>query len=385
MRIALVITELDPGGAENCLTQLACYLANHGNEVRVYAIGPPPRAGHDRLLRQLQDHKIPVEICVPAGGQRSMLAFPRIVRWLRNHFRQFDPEVVQSMLFHGNLATALAVDPSRTRFFGGVRVRQPERFRWWLQRWSARRMQKLICVSDDVARHCIQNERIPSSQVLTIPNGVDVPAIQRLIADSRSDTWAKFGLPTAARVVLYVGRLHPQKGVERLVERADELLRELPEHHLVLIGSGPLESRLRALAARQQSANRIHLIGWQPNAVTWMHRAELLLLPAVYEGMPNVILEAMAVGLPFVAFDIDGIRQLLGDQADSTLQVVAPGDFDLLQAHALTLLDSSALRQACARFNRARITHHFQLPQQLEKYQALYRSISSTVPNISNR
>ena len=136
MRIALVITELDPGGAENCLTQLACHLAKQGNEVRVYAIGPPPIAAQDRLLRQLKDHQVPVEFCVPTGGQRSLLAFPRIVRWLRRHFRQFDPEVAQSMLFHGNLATAIAVDTSRTRFFGGVRVRQPERFRWWLQRWS---------------------------------------------------------------------------------------------------------------------------------------------------------------------------------------------------------------------------------------------------------
>ena len=389
MRIALVITELDPGGAENCLTQLACHLANPANasntgneanavnEVRVYAIGPPPAAGHDHLVKLLQSRNIPVEICIPAGGRRSLLAFPSQVKWLRQHFRQFEPDVVQSMLFHGNLLAALAIDPARSRLFGGVRVRQLERFRWWLQRWAARKMQKLICVSDDVARHCIENERIPADKVITIPNGIDLATVQRAIADSKRETWAKFGLPANARVILFVGRLHPQKGVEQLVRRANNLLRELPDHHLVLIGSGPLESRLKALAASnsatsQTAGNRIHFVGWQPDALTWMHRAELLLLPAVYEGMPNVILEAMAVGLPFVAFDIDGIRQLLGDKADATLQIVAPGDFDRFESHAITLLESAPLRSACTKLNQLRIQQHFQLSHQLEKYRQLY-------------
>ncbi len=372
MRIALVITELDPGGAENCLTQLACYFADQGHSVRVYAIGPPPIDGQDNLLKLLEAHRVPFSCCIPPGERRSMRSFPKVVGWLRREFAEFQPQVVQSMLFHGNLASALATKSKHVKFFGGVRVRQPERWRWWVQRWVARRMQKIICVSDDVAAHCIRNERIPASKVLTIPNGIDLKLVRDGIANAPVDPWIQFGLPAYARVLLFVGRLHPQKGVSELVERADELLMPLTEHHLVVVGNGPLEKQLRDVAATKRCATRIHFAGWQPNAIALMNRAELLLLPAAYEGMPNVILEAMAVGLPFVAFDVDGVRQLLGNVPNCTEQIATPGDFADFIARAIAITNVRELRAKCVAHNRARIEEHFQLQQQLAKYAALY-------------
>ena len=375
MRIALVITELDPGGAENCLTQLACYLADRGHEVRVFAIGPPPAADQSKLLQQLDSHRIPVAICIPPSGIRSFRSFPNVARWLRGELKQFAPQIVQAMLFHGNLVSAMAIDSAdlrarRVKFFGGVRVRQPERWRWWLQRWAARKMQKLVCVSDDVAEHCFRNERIPAAKVMTIANGVDVEAL-RNVAHSRTIE-ATLRLSATDRVLLFVGRLHPQKGVEELVDQADQLLESSPQHHLVLVGSGPLERRLRELAATKRSAARIHLVGWQPQAIAWMRRAEMLLLPAVYEGMPNVILEAMAVGLPVVAFDIDGIRQLLGQSDCAHEQIAAPGDFAQFNERVRKLIASAELRQRCAEYNSNRIEQKFQLNDQLGKYEAEY-------------
>ena len=179
MRIALVITELDPGGAEKCLTQLACFLAEQGHVVQVFAIGPPPIAGQDHFLRELEAHSVPVKFGIGPGRVRSMRSFPKVVRWLRAELRQFVPEVVQAMLFHGNLLAALAVDHKRVKVFGGVRVRQPERWRWWLERWSSRRMLKLVCVSEDVAQHCEKIEHIAPEKLITIPNGIDLQAVDR--------------------------------------------------------------------------------------------------------------------------------------------------------------------------------------------------------------
>ena len=372
MRIALVITELDPGGAENCLTQLACFLADQGHSVRVYAIGPPPVDGQDVTLKSLTAHNVPFSFSISPGGKRSRRSFHKVVGWLRRELNAFQPHVVQSMLFHGNLVSALAIKSKQVKFFGGVRVRQPERWRWWVQRWAARRMQKIVCVSDDVAAHCIGNERIPAAKVTTIPNGIDVATAQKLIAASPVDPWKQFGLPASSRVLLFVGRLHPQKGVGELLERADELLMRLPEHHLVLVGNGPLETRLREQSANKQCAKRIHFAGWQPNAIALMARAELLLLPAAYEGMPNVILEAMAAGLAFVAFDVDGVRQLVGDTANHPEQVVAPDNYSDFVARTVELAQRTEWRAKCIAHNRDRIEQHFQLQQQLAKYAALY-------------
>ena len=368
MRIALVITELDPGGAEKCLTQLACYLADEGHEVRVFAIGPPPIPVQDHFLQKLNAHRVPVAFGIGPGRVRSTLSFPSVVHWLKNELRRFEPDVVQSMLFHGNLLAALATDSKRSRIFGGVRVRQPERLRWWLERWAARRMRKVVCVSEDVARHCEKLERIPKEKLVTIPNGIDLQAVKQSLDTAKDWSWTKFGLPEGARVILFAGRLHPQKGIEELVTRADELLGALPDHRLVIVGSGPLESRLRELAN-----DRTHILGWQANVLALMQNAEVLVLPATYEGMPNVLLEAMAVRLPFVAFDVDGVRQLLAGSATAVNQIAAVGDFDQFFLLTRQMLSDTQLRSVCATNNYSRIEADFQLKDQLAAYEELYR------------
>lgn len=367
MRIALVITELDPGGAEKCLTQLACYLSDLGHEVRVFAIGPPPAPGQEQFVKQLESHKIQVAFGIGLGGVRSTRSFPKVIRWLRAELRKFAPDVVQSMLFHGNLLAALSVDRKRTAFFGGVRVRQPERWRWWLERWSARRMLKMVCVSEDVTQHCVQQERIEPHKLVTIPNGIDLQLVEKSAIAAKEWDWTRYGLPADARVLLFVGRLHPQKGIEELVARADDLLALLPQHHLVVVGGGPLESRLRAIAV-----DRVHIVGWQPNALTWMHRADVLLLPASYEGMPNVLLESMAAHLPFIAFDVDGVRQLLGDSRYVENQIAPAGDFNKFIALTHQMANDNELRAHCATTNYAQIEQHFQLKDQLAAYAELY-------------
>ena len=369
MRIALVITELDPGGAEKCLTQLACFLADRGHHVKVFAIGPPPTAGQDHFLQELKAHNVSVAFGIGPGRVRSMRSFPKVVVWLRSELRQFLPEVVQSMLFHGNLLAALAADNKRVRVFGGVRVRQPERWRWLLERWSSHRMLKLVCVSEDVARHCERIERIRPEKLVTIPNGIDLEAVDQIVHATPVLKWTQFGLPDDARVLLFVGRLHPQKGIEELVVRSNDLLSALPQHHLVVIGNGPLERRLQELATA-----RVHILGWKSNVLAWMHRAEVLVLPASYEGMPNVLLEAMAVRLPFIAFDVEGVRQLLGDSAFAPNQIAAPGDFEQFISLTGQMALDPVLRTNCASSNYAQVERYFQLQNQLATYLEMYRA-----------
>ncbi len=372
MRIALVITELDPGGAEKCLVQLAVFLHKRNHEVKVLALGPKPKPGRDILLSQLKAQGIDTEF----GNALSIFSLARTRRWLRQQLLGFSPTIVQSMLFHGNLLTVLAADSQQSLLFGGVRVRQPEHWRWWLQRWAARRMNKLVCVSDDVLRHCLDKEKIPRSKLVVIPNGVDLADIDRQLKNSASLQWSELNVPIAARVLLFVGRLHVQKGVDKLLAHCNQMLEKLPEHHLVLMGDGPLEQKLKDTVMRLNCSGRVHFVGWQPNPVQWINRAEMLLLPALYEGMPNVVLEAMAARRPLVAFDIDGVRQALGGCESSVFQrqIAISGDF-LNFIHLVRHLASNANdRLECGAYNRARIEENFLLARQLALYEQLYQS-----------
>src|SRR5690606_9235657 len=131
--------------------------------------------------------------------------------------------------------------------------------------------------------------------------------------------------------------------------------KRLADHHVVVMGNGAQADRLRELADLSPVASRVHLVGWKSQAIAWMQAAELLVLPTRYEGMPNVILEAMAVGKPVVSFDVDGVRELLGSASTSAAQIVQPLDWAALTDAIVTLADDPELQLRCGRANRSRV------------------------------
>ena len=373
LRIALVITELDPGGAELCLTELALFLARLGHTVKVWSIGPAPAAGRDGLVQRLTSASIEVQF----GQARGSLQALRVVRWLKRELQAFRPDIVQSMLWHANMLTAAALWLSKIPWVAGMRVSEPRSGRWWLERLASRRMDRLVCVSHDVHEHALHCERIAPDKLLIIPNGV---AECWLDESLQGGDWSQLIRPAPRHGLLFVGRLEPQKGVLPLVEHMPEILAGRDDWSMVLMGHGSLKS---SLSLRVQSLGLepgVHVVGWQPEAPRWMKAADLLVLPAEYEGMPNVLLEAMAVGRPFVAFAVDGVRQLIdahdGYSAEiAAMQLAPPGNWPEFVRLVRLQMDNAKLREQCGMANRAHVARHFRLEDQLAKYLNLYESI----------
>lgn len=360
VRIAIVITELDTGGAERCATELAIFLARRGHEVRVLALGPPPVAPRDELVQRLVSAGIEARF----GGAIGSLHARRAVRWLRKQLSEFSPDVVQSILWHANVCSAVAMMGTSARLIGGMRVSEPRRWRWPLERMAARRMERVVCVSEDVKRHAEKRQRMPAKKLTVIPNGIDIPEIP---IESKHQA--------EGHSIVFVGRLEPQKGIAPLIERLPKLLEKMPAWKLTIVGSGSLQSRLMASVQTVGLTDRIHFAGWQPQAVGWMSKSQIVILPAIYEGMPNVLLEAMSVGRPFVAFAVDGVAQLLADGYPSTLaeaQLVGPGDWHQFIAQVRALADNPSLRSECGLANQAHVNSHFRLSDQLAKYEKIY-------------
>lgn len=365
MRIGLIITELYPGGAEKCFVNLACFLKKQGHDVAVWQLQPPPPAGRDQLLKQLDAEGIAWH----SGQVRRAWHFPAALRKLRRELSNFQPDIVQSFLFHANIANVLSTAHLPCRRFGGARVRQPQWWRQRLQGWASRRLEKLVCVSQSVAEHCRECERVAARRLAVIPNGIELDAQ----AGQGERDGSRWQIPPDAPVILFVGRLTAQKGVEEFfVEASEKLLRGLPTHHLVLMGDGELSGRLETLRQTHQAGARIHLVGWQPNPLSWMRQAECTILPASYEGMPNVILEAMSLARPVVAFEVEGVRELVGSGECASAQLVPPGDWPAFSQAIQRLSSDADLRERCGQANRQRVAEQFQLADQLQKYLQLY-------------
>ncbi|WP_417746565.1 glycosyltransferase [Rosistilla oblonga] len=369
MRIDLVITELFVGGAERQLTQLAIGLARRGAAVRVISLDAlPESAPDDALVRQLQDAGIDVR----SLGCRSTWAVPQAIARLKRLFRDDRPDLVQTFLFHANVvgtwAAARVGIPIRV---GGVRVAQPNSARLWLERQAARRMQAIVCVSQAVEKFAAQHLATSATTLLTIPNGVDT---QRF-AQAKPIDWEALGLDRAAEVILYVGRLHPQKGTDWLLEAAPRILAENRRAALVLVGSGPWQPRVEEALAKLPAGRAVHL-PLQADIAPLMLAARLLVLPSRYEGMPNVVMEAMAAGMPVLATDAEGVRELLGEWGEP--QIVSFGDTDSLCGQLSHLLNDASLAAQVSNSNRLRASEEFSVDAMVDRYWELYSRLSGT-------
>lgn len=365
LRIDIVITELDTGGAETFCVELAKYLSGRGHLVRVIAIGPEPPASHDRLYRELVSQSIEIQFL----GCRSILDFARATTKLKRLVDQDPPELVQSLLWHANVITAYALSGKSIPLVGGVRVADPRRWRFCFSRWAAKRMQKIVCVSRSIRDWCEHEEKISSNRLIVISNGVHIESIENRAKESVNHPIWK----SEHDLLLFVGRLHEQKGVDVLIDCGDRLLDSLSNFHLVIVGDGPMRSRLHAFWHRSMHRDRIHLIGQSNQVPSWIARSSLLILPTRYEGMPNVLLEAMSIGKSVATMAVQGVDEILGGECSE--QSVRPNRWQDWERLVQRLANDKKECQRLGERNRERIKKEFGLHEKLAQYESLYMSV----------
>ncbi len=367
LRVALCITELDPGGAERCMVALAKGLNRERFSPVVYCLAGPPAPRPESLLRELEAAGIETH-CLGARGLRSAWG---AVRQLAALLRRQRADVVQSFLFHANLAARIAARRAgRPPVLAGIRVAECDRpWRLRLDRWTAGLVHRYVCVSRSVADFHAQTVGIPADRIVVIPNAVDCDRF----ADAQPMDLGELGVAAGQRAVVFVGRLHEQKGLVAFLAHAREWLDRLPGHDLILVGDGP-----QAVALRQQScdlglASRVHFAGWRPDVSAVLKASDLLVLPSRWEGMPNAVLEAMAAGLPVAAFDVEGVSELLGPQAAA--QTVSPGELPQLAGLMATILSSPDLARQLGAQNQNRARNQFSVSAMVQAYERLFASV----------
>jgi starch synthase (maltosyl-transferring) len=303
---------------------------------------------------------------------------------MRRFIRQSQPDIVQSFLFHANVLSALAYSPWKIPLVGGVRVVDPSRRRALMSRLAATRMQNIVCVSQSVADACVLREGLPPAKLVVIQNGVTVAACQSEDGALESSPTSvpfkpcsfaqkQLGLSAATPLLLFVGRIDYQKGADVLLEQADRLLDALPMHNLVIVGDGPLKVLAQSRASQCEHEQRIHFAGRRDDVIRWMQSSQLLLLPTRYEGMPNVVLEAMSCGLPIVSTRAEGIVELLGNS--SSEQTVAVNDWNAWVDKAIRLATDKERRDRISKENFDRCLQQFNLTDKLLQYERLYQNV----------
>jgi glycosyltransferase involved in cell wall biosynthesis len=186
---------------------------------------------------------------------------------------------------------------------------------------------------------------------------------------------AQLGIAPDAFVVGTVGRLVPIKGIEYLIEAFAQIHRRQgpQEGKLVIVGDGPLRAVLGQCAESHGVSGNVRFLGMRTDVYNLMSAFDVFVLSSLHEGVPMVLLEAMALGVPIVASRVGGIPEILQDRREALL--VPARDAGALASQIGVLAGSSELRAEMIRAARVRVETQFSIQSSAAKMREMYRSL----------
>jgi glycosyltransferase involved in cell wall biosynthesis len=249
------------------------------------------------------------------------------------------------------------------------------RYHWatrWVNRLTYGRNAAVIAVSGAVAES-IQRPQSHATrpQVEVIVQGTDLAAVRTGDGD-RTTARRALGFDTEALVVGSVGNLTPKKDHQTLLMATAVLVAELPQLRLVIIGTGPEESRLRRLASSLDLESRVSFLGSRSDVLDLLPALDVFTLSSRYEGLPIALLEAMATGIACVATSVGGVPEVITDGAEGLL--VPPQDPEALAAALRKLLEDPGLRSAMG-LRAAGRASTFDLAPAVQRMQEIYEDV----------
>jgi glycosyltransferase involved in cell wall biosynthesis len=366
-----VISSLGRGGAEKQLHLLLKYLDRErfAPHVASLSAGGP-------WAQNIRELGVPVtELPRRHGAEISRLcALARVVRTTAPHVLQtFSPYDTAYGFPVGRVNRVPVLIASRRtegdRYPGlGWTAGRLSRF---LSRWA----DAIICNSEQPRRRA---PRALAARHVVIRNGVEPLRPTR----ARADVRRALGLSEVAPVVGSVGRLVPAKNYPLMLQVALDVLRTHPETTFLLVGGGPLEAELRSRLRHLGLDRKVWLTGERDDVADLMSALDVFLLTSSREGMPNAVMEAMAVGLPCVVTDAGGSAELVVH--GETGYVCPVGDQDGLATSVRRLLDDAAARDRFAAAGRARVACEFSPERMAAVTGALYsRLLAAKLSGVS--
>jgi glycosyltransferase involved in cell wall biosynthesis len=289
--------------------------------------------------------------------------------------REERPDVVLTTLFYADvIGTFAAKIAGARRVVSWEAVTQPYGPRHlFAYRIAAKGLSAAVSVSEAIRLQLITDRRVPGRKTRTIHYGVDTV---RFRPRSGNGLRARLGLPRNALVLGTVARLTPQKGHEHLVAAAADILRSRPDALFVLAGDGPLRGAIEARARSLGVHKAFRFLGYRSDVADLLAVFDVFVLPSLYEGLPNAVLEAMASGKPVVATAVDGTPEAVVH--GSTGMLVPPSDPSALAGAVLHVLSDPGRMRRMGAAGRDRAVREFGLAGQIEAFHRLFQELTDS-------
>lgn len=361
-RIAFVIPTLAPGGTERQLLYLVKGLTND-RDVRVMCTGRAgPWAG-----------RLPESCTITALGCRGGWDV-RLQSRAYSVLSEQRPDVVHSFLFGFDYAVNVAarranvpvVISSRRQLATWKRGRHIR-----LQRRANALVDAIVANAQAVADFARSQEQAPIEKYHVIPNGIDVDRFT--VPDSPEMVRSELGIPSDAPLLGMVANFSPVKNHAFFVRVAASLAHVYPELHFLLVGDGPLRAGIERRMTGAGLGARMRFIHNCDDAARSYRAMTVSMLCSKIEGFPNVALESMAAGVPFVGPAVGGIVEAIPDREFGLL--VEGSDVTSFHTAIASLLNDAEKRASIAECARARVQRHYTIEAMVQRYAGLYTDL----------
>jgi len=356
-----LIATLDLAGAEKQLVYLCRGLDRAEFDPAVCCL---TRGGP--LEADLQAACVPVHIL----GKRSRWDVRALFRVMRA-IRDFQPDILHTWLPTANtLGRVAGIASGVPVLIASERARDAWKGKVWRKtdRILAKRTTRIVTNAGAVRQFLVSQVGLPAEKLRLVRNGLDFREFDAASARGPSDPLPD---PEGRLVVGNVGRLEEQKGTAYLLDAFARLPRDLTDVRLWIVGDGPDGKDLRVRAARLKVEERVRFMGVRQDVPALMARFDLFVLPSLWEGLPNVVIEAMAARRAVVATNVDGTPEAVAHGWTGLL--VPPANPAALAQAIERLLHDPAMRQKFGAAGRRKAEEMFGLRRMIAETQDVYR------------
>jgi glycosyltransferase involved in cell wall biosynthesis len=361
IKVLQLVEGFNFGGAETKLLELVQQMDRGRFETTVVSLGLGNEI--EALFHQLD--------CRVLTFQRRRQVDFALLRRIENFIRDEQIDIVMTTLFYADVLGALAGHKGGAKgVFSWETISSPKWLvphRFWAYRYAIRCADKVISVSQATAEWLIEKRKVPAEKVMIIPYGVN---LEKFNPQPKSVRRADIGLSTDDLVFAQVSRLTEQKGHRFLIDAAPRIIAKIPQARFVFIGDGLLRNDLEGKIKALGMQDYFILLGFRQDVHELLPLFDVFCLPSLYEGLPNVVLEAMACGLPVVATPADGTKEAVIDGQTGLLTPI--GDADALASRLIEVGLDGDLRFRLGLAGRRRVEEEFSLAGQVKKFEDMY-------------
>lgn len=370
MRIMIVICGFELGGSERQAILLARELVARGAATEVWGLFKPDRGPASDLCESYGVPWRPLQLDWDQGVVPDFMSLVRLVRF----FRRAEADVILPYTIYPNVicgaiwrmtGASLCIWNQRDE---GIFRMAPR-----LERWAVKQIPLFVSNSTHGVAFLAEHLKVNPARIRTVPNGVQ---LQPPLIDRHS--WrSRLGLQPETFVACMVGNLHRYKDHSTLLKAwrlvLDKTMRPVPPVLLLAGRRDDAASVVETLASKLGLSASVRFLGQIDDVTGLLHSSDLFLFSSHSEGVPNALLEAMAVGLPVVATDLPGIREAMGDEG--LCDLYPPGSPELLANRILEMQASPDMRALAAERNRRRVVLRYGVHQMVEPIVDAIRSV----------